>query len=158
MASVLRSAAVKKVVPILSKRVERMMFRAVFWVVLPCKMIVDRRFRGAYCLHHQGWVIWTSYSPPWELEISHSRTTSSRFSLLLCGTSWTSHICMYWFNRNVSIVNTDWPSSMKNGMSIEGHKVTYWESCLSIDHISSPTGFSYFENKFWFMTFLNAEF
>jgi hypothetical protein len=33
-----------------------MMFRAVFWVVLPCKIIVDRRFRGAYCLHHQGWV------------------------------------------------------------------------------------------------------
>jgi hypothetical protein len=29
-----------------------MMFRAVFWVVLPCKMIVDRRFRGTYCLHH----------------------------------------------------------------------------------------------------------
>jgi hypothetical protein len=26
------------------------MFRAVFWVILPCKMIVDRRFRGAYCL------------------------------------------------------------------------------------------------------------
>jgi hypothetical protein len=23
-----------------------MMFRVVFWVVLPCKMIVDRRFRG----------------------------------------------------------------------------------------------------------------
>jgi hypothetical protein len=47
-------------------------------------MIVDRRFRGAYCLHHLwnvGWQsfytavhprrqIWTSYSPPWELEIS----------------------------------------------------------------------------------------
>jgi hypothetical protein len=31
-----------------------MMFTAVFWVILPCKMIVDRRFRGAYCLHHQG--------------------------------------------------------------------------------------------------------
>jgi hypothetical protein len=29
-------------------------FRAVFWVVLPCKMIVDRRFRGTCCLHHQG--------------------------------------------------------------------------------------------------------
>jgi hypothetical protein len=28
------------------------MFRAVFWVVLPCKMIVDRRFRGAYCHQH----------------------------------------------------------------------------------------------------------
>jgi hypothetical protein len=32
----------------------REMFRAVFWVVLPCKMIVDRRFRGTCCLHHQG--------------------------------------------------------------------------------------------------------
>jgi hypothetical protein len=42
-------------------------FRAVFWDILPCKMIVDRRFRGAYCLHQQ---LWTSYSPPWELEIS----------------------------------------------------------------------------------------
>jgi hypothetical protein len=30
------------------------MFRIVFWDVLPCKMIVDRRFRGAYFLHHQG--------------------------------------------------------------------------------------------------------
>jgi hypothetical protein len=29
-----------------------MMFRIVFWDVLPCKTIVDRRFRGAYCLHH----------------------------------------------------------------------------------------------------------
>jgi hypothetical protein len=28
-----------------------MMFRVVFWVILPCKMIVDRRFRGAYILH-----------------------------------------------------------------------------------------------------------
>jgi hypothetical protein len=31
------------------------MFRVVFWDILPCKMIVDRHFRGAYCLHHQGW-------------------------------------------------------------------------------------------------------
>jgi hypothetical protein len=30
------------------------LFRIVFWDVLPGKMIVDRRFRGAYCLHHQG--------------------------------------------------------------------------------------------------------
>jgi hypothetical protein len=29
-------------------------FRTVFWVTLPCRMIVDRRFRGAYCLHNQG--------------------------------------------------------------------------------------------------------
>jgi hypothetical protein len=28
-----------------------MMFRVVFWDILLCKIIVDRRFRGAYCLH-----------------------------------------------------------------------------------------------------------
>jgi hypothetical protein len=32
-----------------------MKFRIVFWDVLLCKIIVDRRFRGTYCLHHQGW-------------------------------------------------------------------------------------------------------
>jgi hypothetical protein len=31
-----------------------MTFRFVFWDILPCKIIVDRRFRGACCLHHQG--------------------------------------------------------------------------------------------------------
>jgi hypothetical protein len=30
-----------------------MKFRFVFWNVLPCKIIVDRRFRGACCLHHR---------------------------------------------------------------------------------------------------------
>jgi hypothetical protein len=25
------------------------MFRVVLWDILPCKIIVDRRFRGAYC-------------------------------------------------------------------------------------------------------------
>jgi hypothetical protein len=29
-----------------------MKFRLVFWDVLPCKLIVDRRFRGTCCLHH----------------------------------------------------------------------------------------------------------
>jgi hypothetical protein len=29
-------------------------FRIVFWDALPCKIIVDRRFRGTCCLHHQG--------------------------------------------------------------------------------------------------------
>jgi hypothetical protein len=33
------------------------MFRIVFWDVLPCKIVVDRRFRGAYCLHHQASII-----------------------------------------------------------------------------------------------------
>jgi hypothetical protein len=31
-----------------------MKFRIVFWDVLPCKIIVDRRLRGTCCLHHQG--------------------------------------------------------------------------------------------------------
>jgi hypothetical protein len=31
-----------------------MKFRFVFWDVLPCKVIVNRRFRGTCCLHHQG--------------------------------------------------------------------------------------------------------
>jgi hypothetical protein len=31
-----------------------MKFRFVFWDVLPCKIIVDRRIRGTCCLHHQG--------------------------------------------------------------------------------------------------------
>jgi hypothetical protein len=30
-----------------------MNIRIVFWDVLPCKIIVDQRFRGTCCLHHQ---------------------------------------------------------------------------------------------------------
>jgi hypothetical protein len=25
-----------------------------FWVIVPCRAEVDRRFRGGYCFHHQG--------------------------------------------------------------------------------------------------------
>jgi hypothetical protein len=31
-----------------------MKFKIIFWDVLPCKIIVDRRFRGTFCLHNQG--------------------------------------------------------------------------------------------------------
>jgi hypothetical protein len=41
--------------------VSLILFRIAFWDVLPCKMIVDRCFRGAYCLHHQGWW-WRQYA------------------------------------------------------------------------------------------------
>jgi hypothetical protein len=52
------------------------------WDVLPCKLIVDWRFRGTCCLHYPWWQLfymavhprrqfWTSYLLPWELEISH---------------------------------------------------------------------------------------
>jgi hypothetical protein len=60
-------------------------FTFVFWDVLPCKIFIDRRFRGTCCLHHRSVgrqlfytavhprrQIWTSYSPPWELEISQN--------------------------------------------------------------------------------------
>jgi hypothetical protein len=49
-----------------------MMFRAVFWDILPCKMVVDRRFRGAYCLHHQGWVIPTRQYIPEDSSEHHT--------------------------------------------------------------------------------------
>jgi hypothetical protein len=80
--------------------------RFVFWDVLPCKIIIDRRSRSTCCLHHQGddggvsTYLWnvgrqlfytavhprrqirTSYSPPWELEISHTwRWSLEGFSL-----------------------------------------------------------------------------
>jgi hypothetical protein len=32
-----------------------MKFRIVFWDVLLCKIIINRRFRDTCCLHHQGW-------------------------------------------------------------------------------------------------------
>jgi hypothetical protein len=34
--------------------VASMKFRFVFWDVPPCKIIVNGRFRGTCCLHHQG--------------------------------------------------------------------------------------------------------
>jgi hypothetical protein len=38
------------------------MFRIVFWDVLPCKIIVDRRFGGTDFLHHPGGC-WRQYVP-----------------------------------------------------------------------------------------------
>jgi hypothetical protein len=38
------------------------MFRIVFCDILPCKMIVDRRFRGAYCLHRSTVILHGSIS------------------------------------------------------------------------------------------------
>jgi hypothetical protein len=68
-----------------------MKFRSVLWDILPCKIIVDRRFIGTHRPDDGGsmylWNVgrysikntvvhprrfWASYSPPWELEISHS--------------------------------------------------------------------------------------
>jgi hypothetical protein len=36
----------------------------VFWNVAPCNLVeIDRRFRGAYCLHHQGVTMGLTFSP-----------------------------------------------------------------------------------------------
>jgi hypothetical protein len=40
-----------------------MKFRFVFWKVLTCKRIVDRRFRGACCLLHHQIVLLTLINP-----------------------------------------------------------------------------------------------
>jgi hypothetical protein len=53
-----------------------MKFRIVFWDVLPCKIIVDRRFRGTCCLHHQEWVVENyfirQYIPEDNFELNYS--------------------------------------------------------------------------------------
>jgi hypothetical protein len=76
------------------------MFRAVFWVVLPCKMIVDQSFYTAVQPRRQ---LWTSYSPPWELEISHYGKWSSYLPLPLCWgvSSHTGHSLIYRVQTNV---------------------------------------------------------
>jgi hypothetical protein len=61
-----------------------MKFRIVFWDVLPCKIIVDRRFRGT--LDHQGW--WRQHVPLKRrstiiLQGSTSRNTILNFKLIL---------------------------------------------------------------------------
>jgi hypothetical protein len=57
-----------------------MKFKIVFWDVLPCKMIVDRRFRGTYCLHH-----------PDDFKFSRRRVWSSELSSgMYCRLKWLS--------------------------------------------------------------------
>jgi hypothetical protein len=80
-----------------SKPESQMMFKIVFWDILPCKIIVDRRSRGTYwsiiipddgggstylwnvgrqlfyMAVHPRRQFWTSCSPLWELEISHRK-------------------------------------------------------------------------------------
>jgi hypothetical protein len=64
-----------------------MKFRIVFWDVLPCKLIADRRFRDTCCLHHQVW--WFRQHVPLErqstiiLHGSNCRPTFQRYVLPL---------------------------------------------------------------------------
>jgi hypothetical protein len=66
-----------------SMAIHNLVFRVVFWDILPCKIIVadvlqyaPLKCRSTIILHgsigYPRRQLWTSYSPPWELEISHN--------------------------------------------------------------------------------------
>jgi hypothetical protein len=66
-----------------------MKFRFVFWDVLPCKIIVNRRFRGTCCLHHQGSTyLWNVGQQLFYMAL-HPRSQNLNFSL------WKCHILFY---------------------------------------------------------------
>jgi hypothetical protein len=120
----------------LFKQVLRMKFGIVFWDVLPCKIIVDRRFRGTCCLYHQGWVshgwvhprrqFWTSYSPPWELEIWHR--------YYACSCRWSETTSPNCDHQQDYCSSPRWYMSMENngGMMLTGeNQITRRETRLS---------------------------
>jgi hypothetical protein len=92
------------------------LFRVVFWDILPCKIIVVRRFRCAYGLGRQSFYtavyprrqLWTSYSPPWELEISHLTTVSAQevYFQLFCSSSHFLMIIRLFFPLKVGVGQT----------------------------------------------------
>jgi hypothetical protein len=59
-----------------------MKFRFVFWDVLPCKITVDRRFRGTCCLHHQ----FNLVTVAWTFLYSRNKKWITAFwTLFICG-------------------------------------------------------------------------
>jgi hypothetical protein len=68
---------------------------ATFWDVLPCSQThVDRRFRGACCLHHQG---------------AHGRSSPSQMSLLTNSYSYLKQLLLFtliWFMYEFSKKHT----------------------------------------------------
>jgi hypothetical protein len=98
------------------------MYRVVFWDILPCKILSTdvSEVRTASIIRDESLrrQLWTSYSPPWELEISqygcNYKAVSFIFCMLLCdvmliksGRSWwvghipewretKSHACVVW--------------------------------------------------------------
>jgi hypothetical protein len=76
--------------------VASMMFRVVFWDILPCKMIVDRRFRGAYW-----W--WRQYA-----------TLKRRSTIILHGS----------ISQKTTLNNTEFWLKLERGMTTIFFKVT----------------------------------
>jgi hypothetical protein len=48
-----------------------MKLKIVFWDVLPCKIIVDRRFRGTLCLRHKGWLFLIKAARTFEMSVDN---------------------------------------------------------------------------------------
>jgi hypothetical protein len=57
-----------------------MKFRIVFWDVLSCKIIVDRRFRGTFCSHHQGWSLGLGWSLMMEAACTSETSVDNYFT------------------------------------------------------------------------------
>jgi hypothetical protein len=98
---------------------------AVFWVITPCSLIqVYRSFRGVCCLYHQGDTAQqprrhpSSYSPPWESQISHN------------GHQW---LMLGLFNKVFQLQNLDWASGVAPCCLIV-YQLLHW---LIGSHISS---------------------
>jgi hypothetical protein len=96
------------------------MFRAVFWVILPCKMIVNRRFRGAYCLqslmmeavHTSETSVDNNFTRPEDSSEHHTRrreNLKSQFTQFLLGPSESVKEGFYCISlKQLKIWLTDW--------------------------------------------------
>jgi hypothetical protein len=85
----------------------------VFWDVVPCSQIdVERRFRGAYCLHHHGYGSspwwWTQYTPLKRRSTSIRLHGSSLHHTRLNVTDWEQSMLARIFEPNSDKVKGDW--------------------------------------------------
>jgi hypothetical protein len=80
-------------------------FRVVFWDILPCKMIVDRRFRGAWELEisHFNKIVWKS-SPMWN---QHNNQTNIWCVIIMMA---VYRIKASWIHVFIKIMNYIWPN------------------------------------------------
>jgi hypothetical protein len=92
------------------------MFRVVFWDILPCKLIVDRRFRGAYYLHHQGW-LWLIPDDEGSTHLWNVGRQSFYTAVHPRRQFWTSNYSLFTDNQNVSQIKftfnkiSRWPAA-----------------------------------------------
>jgi hypothetical protein len=79
-----------------------MKFRIVFWDVLPCKIIVDWRFRGTCCLHRRGWNVgrqlsYTAVHPRRHFWTSNNYLIA-RFKFLTSASVWQPSSVWSWWS------------------------------------------------------------